>query len=88
VFLACTCWLADDYALLGRFDEAAALFERLLDVRNDRGLLSEQYDTAAHRLLGNLPQAFSHVGIINTARNLARRNGPARDRSNGWGDRR
>jgi GH15 family glucan-1,4-alpha-glucosidase len=83
VFLACSCWLADNYALQGRFDEAAALFERVLGVRNDLGLLSEQYDTEARRLLGNFPQAFSHVGIINTARNLDRRDGPARDRGNG-----
>jgi GH15 family glucan-1,4-alpha-glucosidase len=83
VFLACTCWLADNYTLQGQFDEAALLFERVLAVRNDLGLLSEQYDTHAHRLLGNFPQAFSHVGIINTARNLARRHGPARDRGNG-----
>jgi GH15 family glucan-1,4-alpha-glucosidase len=86
VFLACTCWLADNYALQGRFDEAGALFERVLNVRNDLGLLSEQYDTDARRLLGNFPQAFSHVGIINTARNLARRHGPARDRGDGRND--
>jgi GH15 family glucan-1,4-alpha-glucosidase len=83
VFLACTCWLADNYALQGRFDEARELFERLLGVRNDLGLLSEQYDPEAHRHIGNFPQAFSHVGIINTARNLARRHGPAEDRGDG-----
>jgi GH15 family glucan-1,4-alpha-glucosidase len=79
-FLACTCWLADNYALQGRIAEARRLFERLLGVRNDLGLLSEEYDPEARRLVGNFPQAFSHVGIINTARNLARAHGPAEDR--------
>ena len=72
VFLLCTFWLADAYALMGREAEARALFERLLALRNDVGLLSEQYDPAARRLLGNFPQAFSHVGLVNTACNLAR----------------
>jgi GH15 family glucan-1,4-alpha-glucosidase len=80
VFLACTCWLADNYALQERYDKAAVLFERLLAVRNDLGLLSEQYDPVAKRLVGNFPQAFSHVGVINTARNLSRRGGPAQSR--------
>jgi GH15 family glucan-1,4-alpha-glucosidase len=79
-FLLCTFWLADNLALQGRFAEAREIFERLLDLRNDVGLLSEQYDPDAHRLVGNFPQAFSHVGLINTARNLARRGGPAQDR--------
>jgi GH15 family glucan-1,4-alpha-glucosidase len=69
-FLACSFWLADCYALLGRDHDARALFERLLGLRNDVGLLSEQYDPASRRLLGNFPQAFSHVGLINTAFNL------------------
>lgn len=69
-FLACTFWLADNYALAGRVDEARRLFERLLSLRNDVGLLSEEYDPPTGRLLGNFPQAFSHVGIINTAFNL------------------
>jgi GH15 family glucan-1,4-alpha-glucosidase len=69
-FLACTFWLADNYALTGRVDEARALFERLLSLRNDVGLLSEEYDPVAGRLVGNFPQAFSHVGLINTAFNL------------------
>jgi GH15 family glucan-1,4-alpha-glucosidase len=73
VFLLCTFWLADAYALMGRRDEAQALFERLLSLRNDVGLLSEQYDPTARRLLGNFPQAFSHVGLINTACNLTPR---------------
>jgi GH15 family glucan-1,4-alpha-glucosidase len=79
VFLLCTFWLADNYALMGRRDEARALFERLLGVRNDVGLLSEEYSVASRRLLGNFPQAFSHVGLVNTARNL-NHHGPARDR--------
>jgi len=69
-FLACTAWLADTYALLGRLDEAEALFERLLSVRNDVGLLAEEYDPIAKQQLGNFPQAFSHVGLVNTAFNL------------------
>jgi GH15 family glucan-1,4-alpha-glucosidase len=79
-FLACTFWLADNLALLGRRDEAREIFERLLALRNDVGLLSEQYDPAAGRLVGNFPQAFSHVGLINTARNLTRQRAPAEDR--------
>ena len=79
-FLLCTFWLADNLALQGRDDEAREIFERLLSLRNDVGLLSEQYDPDAHRLTGNFPQAFSHVGLINTARNLTRRGGPADDR--------
>jgi GH15 family glucan-1,4-alpha-glucosidase len=69
-FLVCSFWLADDLILLGRKDEAREMFERLLSVRNDVGLLSEQYDPTSGRLLGNMPQAFSHVGLINTAHNL------------------
>jgi GH15 family glucan-1,4-alpha-glucosidase len=86
-FLLCTFWLADNFALQGRYDEARALFERLLSLRNDVGLLSEQYDSDARRMLGNFPQAFSHVGLINTARNLIRRGGPAEDRPNPTGPR-
>jgi GH15 family glucan-1,4-alpha-glucosidase len=69
-FLACSFWLADNYALQGRHDDAVRLFERLLNIRNDVGLLSEQYDPVAKRQLGNFPQAFSHVGLVNTAFNL------------------
>lgn len=69
-FLACSFWLADNYVLQGRHDEARALFERLLALRNDVGLLAEEYDTGAKRQLGNFPQAFSHLALINTARNL------------------
>src|ERR1700693_6605511 len=71
VFLACSFWLANSLALIGRRDEAVALFERLLAIRNDLGLLSEEYDSKERRLLGNFPQAFSHTAIINTAAHLA-----------------
>ena len=71
-FLPCTFWLADNLALQGRYAEARALFEHLLAVRNDVGLLSEEYEPVSRRLLGNFPQAFTHVALINTARNLTR----------------
>jgi GH15 family glucan-1,4-alpha-glucosidase len=71
-FLACTFWLADNYALQGRHEQAREVFERLLDLRNDVGLLSEEYDPKAGRLVGNFPQAFSHVPLIDTARTLSR----------------
>jgi GH15 family glucan-1,4-alpha-glucosidase len=77
VFLACTFWLADNYALLGRRADAQHCFERLLGLQNDVGLLSEQYDPGAKRLTGNFPQAFSHVSLINTACNLSPSPGPA-----------
>jgi GH15 family glucan-1,4-alpha-glucosidase len=79
-FLACTFWMADNLAMLGRHAEAVAMFERLLDLRNDVGLLSEEYDVGARRLVGNFPQAFTHVGMVNTARNLMRHDGPAEHR--------
>ena len=79
-FLLCTFWLADTLALMGRYDEAGEIFERLLACRNDVGLLAEEYDPIALRQLGNFPQAFSHVGLINTAQNLLRRDGPSQDR--------
>jgi GH15 family glucan-1,4-alpha-glucosidase len=79
-FIACTFWLADNLALQGRFAEARDIFERLLAIRNDVGLLSEQYDRVHRRLVGNFPQAFSHVGLINTASNLSPKRGPAEDR--------
>ncbi|MEP7208823.1 MAG: glycoside hydrolase family 15 protein [Casimicrobiaceae bacterium] len=81
VFLACTFWLADCYALQGRAEKARALFERLLGLVNDVGLLSEEYDPVAKRLLGNFPQAFSHVSLVNTALNIGAIKGPAEDRS-------
>jgi GH15 family glucan-1,4-alpha-glucosidase len=71
-FLPCSFWLVDALALDGRHDEAAELFERLLGVRNDVGLLAEEYDPREKRLLGNFPQAFSHVALINSALTLAR----------------
>jgi GH15 family glucan-1,4-alpha-glucosidase len=80
-FLACSFWLADVYVLMGRLDEARALFERLLSLRNDVGLLAEEYDPRAGRQLGNFPQAFSHVGLVNTALNLSRRLKPAEQRA-------
>jgi GH15 family glucan-1,4-alpha-glucosidase len=70
-FLACTFWLADNYILQGRRADAIRIFERLLAIRNDVGLLAEEYDSSAKRLLGNFPQAFSHVGLVNTAFNLS-----------------
>ena len=81
VFLPCSFWLADAYVLLGRIDEARRLFERLLALRNDVGLLSEEYDPRTGRFLGNFPQSFSHIALINTARNLTRTAGPLRQRA-------
>jgi GH15 family glucan-1,4-alpha-glucosidase len=79
-FLPCTFWLADALALLGRTEDATRIFERLLALRNDLGLLSEEYDPERGRLLGNFPQAFTHVGLLNTAHNLERARGPAEQR--------
>jgi GH15 family glucan-1,4-alpha-glucosidase len=79
-FLACTFWLADNLILLGRRDDARALFERLLGLCNDVGLLAEEFDPRAGRLLGNFPQAFSHVGLVNTAMNLSPAPGPVDQR--------
>jgi GH15 family glucan-1,4-alpha-glucosidase len=72
VFLACSFWLADNLVLQGRHAEARRVFERLLALRNDVGLMAEEYDPRARRFLGNFPQAFSHVALINTALNLTR----------------
>jgi GH15 family glucan-1,4-alpha-glucosidase len=87
VFLPCTFWLADNLALQGRVDEARALFERLLGLTNDVGLLAEEYDPVAKRQLGNFPQAFTHVSLVNGACNLSavadvgsRKSGPAHQR--------
>lgn len=82
-FLACTFWLADNYILLGRVDEAQALFDHLLSLRNDVGLLAEEYDPVAGRQLGNFPQAFSHLALINTATSLAGQAGTAHQRAAG-----
>lgn len=76
-FLACSFWLADNYLLLGRYNEARQLFERLLGLQNDVGLLSEEYDLDERRLVGNFPQALSHVALVSTAFGLARMSGPA-----------
>ncbi len=79
VFLACSFWLVDNYALQGRRDEARALFERLLALRNDVGLLAEEYDPRAGRLVGNFPQAFSHVALLQSARILEDDGGTPRE---------
>ena len=81
VFLPCSFWLVDNMALDGRIDEACALFERLLALRSDTGLLAEEYDTQRRCLLGNFPQAFTHIALINSARNLTRSGGPGEHRA-------
>jgi GH15 family glucan-1,4-alpha-glucosidase len=86
-FLPCTFWLADNLALQGQMDEARRLFDRLLGLRNDVGLLSEEYDPLDKRFLGNFPQAFSHVSLVNTACNLSRARGPADHRARAEGSR-
>jgi len=80
-FLPCTFWLVDNLAMMGRYDEARAIFERLVGLCNDVGLFSEEYDPRAKRQLGNFPQAFTHVFLINTAHNLSRTEGPAKVRA-------
>jgi GH15 family glucan-1,4-alpha-glucosidase len=80
-FIACSFWLADAYVMLGRFDDAENLFSQLLTIRNDLGLLAEEYDPIRRRLIGNFPQGFSHIGLINTAFNLVDARGPAHQRS-------
>jgi GH15 family glucan-1,4-alpha-glucosidase len=79
-FLPCSFWLADNYALQGRTAEAVDMFERLSGLANDVGLLSEEYDPVTRRLVGNFPQAFTHVSLINTALNLTAPRGPAEQR--------
>jgi GH15 family glucan-1,4-alpha-glucosidase len=79
-FLACSFWLVDALVLAGRRAEAITLYERLLQLRNDVGLLAEEYDTRERRLVGNFPQAFSHVALVNSARNL-QGDGPAHQRA-------
>ena len=83
-FLPCSFWLADNYVLAGRVDEARALFERLIALRNDVGLLAEEYDALARRQVGNFPQAFTHVALVNTAHNLSREFSPALHRAATW----
>src|SRR5207248_1370816 len=79
-FLACSFWLADALVVLGRETEARTLFERLVALSNDLGLLSEEYDPVSKRMLGNFPQALSHVALVNTALNLSSAGGPAHHR--------
>jgi GH15 family glucan-1,4-alpha-glucosidase len=81
VFLPCSFWYADALGMIGRAAEAGALLDRLAGLANDVGLLSEEYDPVARRLLGNFPQAFTHVSLVNTAVNLSRTAGPAMQRS-------
>ena len=81
VFLACSFWLADAYLMQGRREEATALFDGLLALRNDVGLLSEEYEPRTRRQVGNFPQAFSHLALVNTASNLAHYLKPAEQRS-------
>ena len=80
-FLACSFWLVDNYVLQGRYAEARKLFERLVSRCNDVGLLAEEIDPVSGRMLGNFPQAYSHVGLINCALNLSREIGPAEERA-------
>jgi GH15 family glucan-1,4-alpha-glucosidase len=82
-FLPCSFWLADALGMIGRTDEARALFERLAGLANDVGLLSEEYDPVSGRLLGNFPQAFTHVSLVNTAGNLSSTARPAVHRATG-----
>ena len=81
VFIACSFWLVDAYLMLGRRPEAEALFEKLLTLRNDVGLLSEEYVPSSKRLVGNFPQAFSHLALVNSASNLAHGEKPAEQRA-------
>ena len=81
VFLACSFWLADNYILQGRRADAVRMFERLAGLANDVGLLAEQYDPVERRLIGNFPQAFSHLALVNTASNLANYRKPAEQRT-------
>jgi GH15 family glucan-1,4-alpha-glucosidase len=81
MFLACSFWLADAYQMLGRVADAEELFERLLALCNDLGLLSEEYDPDQRCLIGNFPQAFSHISLTNTAHNLSRTEKPSNQRS-------
>jgi GH15 family glucan-1,4-alpha-glucosidase len=80
-FLACSFWLADAYVMCGRLDDARELFGRLLSLRNDLGLLAEEYDPIRKRLVGNFPQGFSHIGLNNTAYNQNQAHGPAKQRA-------
>lgn len=79
-FIPCSLWLADNLAMMGRHEDALRLYQRVTATANDLGLLAEEYDPVAGRLLGNFPQAFSHVGVVNTSRNLSMSQGPAHRR--------
>ena len=79
-FLACSFWLVENYILQRRYSEARKLFDRLLSRCNDVGLLAEEFDPLTGRMLGNFPQAYSHVGLINCALNLSQQTGPAEER--------
>jgi GH15 family glucan-1,4-alpha-glucosidase len=81
LFLPCSFWLVDNLVLAGRHAEARELFEQLIALCNDVGLISEEYDPVSRRMLGNFPQAFTHVSLVNSAHNLALTEGPAMDRS-------
>jgi GH15 family glucan-1,4-alpha-glucosidase len=87
-FLACSFWLVDVYILQGRIADAERLFCNLIALRNDLGLLSEEYDQRAKRLVGNFPQAFSHMALVNSAYNLTRAEKPVEQRADGHRDRR
>jgi GH15 family glucan-1,4-alpha-glucosidase len=80
-FLACSFWLVDAYGLQGRWQDARSLFERLIGLCNDVGLLSEEYDQTQRRLVGNFPQAFTHVALVNSALNLSRASKPSEQRA-------
>ena len=80
-FLACSFWLVDAYVMCGRTEDARTLFERLLELQNDVGLLAEEYDPIAKRMVGNFPQGFSHLALVNSAFNLAGAIHPAEQRS-------
>lgn len=80
-FLACSFWLVDNYVLQKRYSDAQRLFEFLLSLRNDVGLLAEEYDVKAKRQLGNFPQAFSHLALVNSAHNISTSHGPVHERS-------
>jgi GH15 family glucan-1,4-alpha-glucosidase len=82
-FVACSFWLVDNYVMQGRYDDARKLFSRLLATCNDVGLLAEQYDASQGLQMGNFPQAFSHLALINSARNLTAARGPAQQRASG-----
>jgi GH15 family glucan-1,4-alpha-glucosidase len=85
-FLACSFWLVDVYILQGRIADAERLFRNLIALRNDLGLLSEEYDQQAKRLVGNFPQAFSHMALVNSAYNLTRAEKPVEQRADGRRD--